>query len=211
MTFKISIVGSSFIRRLNEAVTGGHDEAFKQNFNLDAVDSVNYVCRGGWKVQSVLEHMDSINRQTPDVVILQIGSNDLGKDRCPLSIADSILDLAETIRSQTSARFVVVCQCLPREKGRYLRTDGQVRRYNDDAKKANDFLKVVSADRSGVCYWKHKGLSRGPDQPAMRRAFGHFICSDGVHLSSRGQYKYYKSLRGAIKHAVNILQGQRSR
>ena len=74
MAFKISIVGSSFIRRLNEAIIGGNDEAFEQNFNLDAVGSVNYVCRGGWKVKSVLEHMDSIKRQTPDVIV-QIGSN----------------------------------------------------------------------------------------------------------------------------------------
>lgn len=210
---RIVITGSSFIRRLRDSVHSGHDVALRPDYNLDGVGSIHYVCRGGWRVRDVRDHIHVIRSKHPDIVVLQIGSNDVGRRRCPLGIGDSILHLADRLLQETTAQFVVLGQCLPRKRGSYLRlrTERQVFSYNGDARKLNNFLKVVSRDNPRVRFWRHKGLTNGPDDSALRRAFGHFLSRDGVHLSGRGQYKLYKSVRGAIKHSMNVLQARRSR
>ena len=67
-------------------------------------------------------------------------------------------------------------------------------KFNSDVDKVNAFLKVMSEEYEGIKFWKHKGLSRNGSIS---------LCPDGVHLSAKGKFKYYKSLRGEVIYSIN--------
>lgn len=97
--------------------------------------------------------------------------------------------------------MVLVCQILKRQLGKYLRTQRQVDTYNQKVRITNDYLKTVSSEHAGVKYWRHRGLTN-PDQ-SQATDVGPALHDNGVHMSPRGQYKFYKSIRGAVKFAMN--------
>lgn len=189
---RVSVVGSSFIRRLRD------DQNFSDDFDLKNV-RVNYVCRGGWRLQDARDSLPRISAQHPDIVILQIGSNDLQRARSPTSLADEVIDLAVLIHMHTQA-FVVVCESLMRRRGRYLRSDRDVETYMSNVHAFNVQLPLSAHGVIGVKFWRHRGM-RFPDESM----YGPMLSADGVHLSSRGQYKFYKSIRGAINFARKRL------
>ena len=67
--------------------------------------------------------------------------------------------------------------------------------FNTKVEVLNRYLRVV-IDRPRVFVWRHKIF----DSPSHD-----FLLEDGVHLNPRGQYLLYRSYRGAILKAVNIL------
>lgn len=199
---KVSLVGSSFIRRLHEDIYYERDGEFKDNFGLENI-RVRTVCQGGWKVKDVWESLGRIATQAPDIVILQIGSNDLGNTRHPELVAEDVLRLAEQTQKVTGAKSVLACESMFRQRGRYLRSQDEVDRYNTNARKFNAYLEVVSADEQCCKFWRHKGMRQPNEEMGAR--YGPILGRDGVHLSRRGMYKYYKSIRGAINYAAKRL------
>jgi lysophospholipase L1-like esterase len=102
VSLRVTVVGSSFVRRLRDDIDHGAHEVFEGNFGLAEV-SVSYVCQGGWKVEDVRANLHQISQQRPDFVVLQIGSNDLCKPSHPLNVAEDILALAEEIKWDSRA------------------------------------------------------------------------------------------------------------
>lgn len=78
---------------------------------------------------------------------------------------------------------------MPRHQGPYLVSQEASDKYNIKVKTANAFLKTVLEDEPNLHFWRHKGLS-------LHAA--HFLASDGTHLNTAGQFKLYKSIRGAL-------------
>ena len=68
--------------------------------------------------------------------------------------------------------------------------------FNKKVEMLNRYLSVV-VDRLRVFVWRRKIL----DSPSRD-----FLLEDGVHLNPRGQYLIYRSYRGAVLKAVNILK-----
>ena len=151
---------------------------------------MQFVCKGGWRVKDVHSAIPEIIKQKPHIVILQCGSNDLSSETAYV-VAVNLIDAAKKIRTLTEAE-VMVCQILQRHQGRYISTVEGVNKFNEKVNVVNEFLKVNCGPIS-LKYWKHRGMSN----PNVAN-FGDILCQDGVHLSHRGQYKYYKSLRGAV-------------
>ena len=118
-------------------------------------------------------------RFAPDVLILEIGTNDL----CNISaevVGSEIDDLVKQLLSDFSVRVVGVCLVIPRAEALF----------NQKVKLLNRYLSVV-IDNPHVFLWRHKILDE--------------LLQDGVHLNPCGQYLLYRSYRGAILQAVKLL------
>ena len=61
----------------------------------------------------------------------------------------------------------------------------------------NYYLESFSRDTDGVFFWRHKRLWTSI-RPVFRQ--------DGVHFSDEGQYRLFRSMRGAIMAAVRRIQ-----
>ena len=127
----VSIVGSSFVKRLRDDIDNRVQAEFKRNFGFDEM-LVDYVCRGGWRIGDLEEHVEEIVYQWPDIIIIQCGGNDLLGSSRPETVADRILETAEQIRYKARAKLVMVGEVLPRELGKYLVTEEEVDRFKSD-------------------------------------------------------------------------------
>lgn len=194
--YNASLVGDSFIRRLRDDISAKTEAEFEPNLGFVEAQ-VRYVCQGGWKIDDISANVDEIIDQWPDYIVIQCGSNDLCHSSHPESVADRLLQTAEEVRIASEAKLVLVCQIMTRELSSFLPTMDAVEEYNIKVQKANAFLKVVCSEYSGVRYWKHKGLTN-PSESGL----GPCVGDDGVHFNERGQYKFYKSIRGAMNFAA---------
>ena len=181
---KAMILGHSFVRRLRADLERHFDDRAKTNFNLKDVN-VRLFGVGGRTVKTIEQcDLANVSRFAPDVVILEIGTNDLCNE-APETVGSQIDELVELLLNHFSVRVVGVCEVIRRAEPVF----------NERVEVLNRYLRVV-IDNPKVFVWRHKIL----DSP------GHdFLLKDGVHLTPCGQYLLYRSYRGAILKAVNIL------
>ena len=103
-----------------------------------------------------------------------------------------ISNLADLLIEQFSVARVVICELFKRPNPPYFTPD----EYEDKRVLANKYLGVVLATTWGTRFWEHK---RTMDSPIP------IFDNDGVHLNKDGNKKLYRSLRLAIKQAVDSL------
>ena len=85
-------------------------------------------------------------------------------------------------------QHIIIAQLLPRYDTRHC--DPVI--YNDCVISVNRLLKCKLSGIRNIHYWKLKGLKQSNN-----------LFTDGVHLSTASQRKYYKNIRGAIIHNFN--------
>jgi lysophospholipase L1-like esterase len=192
---KIAIVGTSHVRRLQDAISLGKDESFQLNFGIVQAD-VSYVCQGGWKLQDVRDSQSQVDGLKPDYLIIKVGSNDL----CDVNVVDSIkvandlIDLTKHLCASSGAGGAIVCEFTQRQPGRFLPSPELAEDYNRKVTLANRFLKdVIHELEPELNFWPHKG---------MTESVSHLLCPDGTHVNASGQFLLYKSLRGAVIYAA---------
>ena len=190
--FKCTIVGSSFIRRLRDDIATSADPQFSAHFGIQNA-RISYVRKGGWKLHDVQLHRLAILASSLDFLFFQIGSNDLCNPACqPESLADSILRAALDLAQASGAHLAFVSQITKRAVGTYMSAEA-VQAFEAASLRANHYLHTQAVKYPSVHFWKHHGLER-PATP--------FLDPDSVHLNPRGQFKLYKSIRGAIYFAA---------
>ena len=122
-----------------------------------------------------------------DIIILELGSNDLVK-LPPQTVGSELESLVQHLHNTFSIKFVVVGQVLRR----YTKDSVD---FNCKVGKLHQYLKVV-LERLPYCYyWRHRGFWN------RKRSL---YLSDGVHLKSLGNYKFMRSIRGAILKALKL-------
>ena len=197
---RVVLVGSSFVKRLHQDLLAG--SRFQRDFGLDI--EVHYICKGGWKLSDLELAMGDIAALSPDYIFIQCGANDLSNVPYGETVGMQMVDIAELLKLRTGAKEVCLAQCMYRQVGRYIHSQQAERTFNVNCLRANRYLQVVAPDQ-GVLYWHHKGLMN-----PRASGFGDTLGQDGVHLSPRGQYKFYKSVKGAIVHMRNKHRGPRT-
>lgn len=186
---RITVIGSSFVKRLQNDIKVKSQCFFKKNFGLGDC-CISFVFRGGLKTINLHLLFNEVKATNPDFLIFHVGANDLSdSDTKGEMIADNLIALAAQLKSLCNAKSVVLCRGLNREKGRYLVTRADVNNFNIKLQKFNQFLQIVGPTNKNFIFWKHPGFTA----PSLT-----VLGADGVHLNPRGQYKFYKSLRGAI-------------
>ena len=114
----VLIIGHSFVWRMEEFLREGRDRRALIDFNFQPAGSVfiQYDGVGGrrlseWSVagQGRLEAMQ------PDVVILEMGSNDLAAGRLYDAVADDLVVFSKYLQERCAVKHVVVSQILHRD------------------------------------------------------------------------------------------------
>jgi len=194
---KILVIGHSFVKRLNTDISKHFDSRTSPDFALSA--NCQIVLHGyGGRTVTQLRDKDCrfLSDLSPDVVIMDIGTNDLSSLR-PEVVGSAIEEFVSFIRSKVrSVRSVGVCLVIPRShKG----TSSPLEAFNSRAAILNNYLRVVLEDIPGVFVWEHRKLC------THAKAQQFLLIRDGVHLNPHGQYVLYRSYRGAILRALSLL------
>lgn len=145
---------------------------------------------------TVQEKLSEVLRFRPDIVFLQIGSNDLSNGLCnPSVLAHSIVSLAERIVLHGAKRVIIGqilwrdfpsasrCQFCWDHMGVTLPT------YNHRVGQTNEALANLTSGKENLVCWHHHGFW---NQEAA------LISADGVHLNEQGMTKYAFSVRRSI-------------
>ena len=186
---KILVLGHSFVRRFQFFLNQGRDDRTVPGLNLSSVD-VHFLGIGGRTVAKILAFdLEHVRALQPDIVILEIGSNDLCEvGQRPETVGSSIESLVSTLHEVYNVAFIVVCQVIHRAT-----LPSHSPQYNSSVNILNNYLEVVLDPVSFAEFWCHKGL-REPNIPILNK--------DGIHLNERGIYALYRSYRGAILFAL---------
>ena len=187
----VLILGHSFVKRLKRDLRSHFDPRADGNFKLGGTASVHLHGVGGRTVAKLRSFdLHVVERIAPDVVILEIGTNDL-VDLRPEVVGSEIENLVRLLLGHYKVRIVCVCHVIPRGHS-----------YDDAVSFAGrveilqQYLDVVLFVIPNVFCW-------------VQRAFSHpgkdFYLPDGVHVNPAGQYHLYRSYRGAIFRALRLL------
>ena len=150
---------------------------------------------GGRTVDKLIRNdLNKIRNAAPDIVVLELGSNDLCVSDCdPETIALSIVALAELLLKELSLQFIAVCEVTVRQNEPFVG-------YNDKAALLNSHLRELLREIPATKCWQHRGLIK-PTNNAV-------YAPDGIHLNYMGNKALYRSYRGAILRALSqVRQG----
>ena len=132
--------------------------------------------------------LQTIRGNAPNVVIMDIGSNDLcDKEADPDAVALLILALVELLLKDLPLRCLILCQVLPRKNQLFSG-------YNERVWHSNGLLREAVKGIHGGKFWLQHSLCN-PSQNIFTR--------DGIHLNDEGHQVLYRSYRGAILFALN--------
>lgn len=183
---RILVLGHSFVQRLHKFVLRSHS-GLNENFNLSEPIILKWLGVGGRTVDKVRHYdMQAVRAFRPDIVILQLGTNDLSAIP-PLKVGSDIEELVKLLHSHYKVKVVVVCQTLRRDSHQ---------EFNDKVVALNQYTQVFLEHHPFVLFWKHIGLWNTRESMYLR---------DGVHLNDRGQLRLYRSFRGAIQQSLRLL------
>ena len=129
-------------------------------------------------------HNHVIKNMKPNILILQVGSNDIGQLYVEVDkIALSIIEFAESSLT-FGCKLVIILSHWARNNTLFnMRLDP-----------FNKCLKDLCSVRRDIMFWQHTSL--GHNEIYKYRH------SDGVHLNSDGNKKLYKNIRGAVIYAA---------
>lgn len=183
---KVLILGHSYVRRLGEFVHNSSMDV-SPNFGIPLTRCrITYSGYGGatvHRLHGVLRK--EVAQARPDVVLLQIGSNDVrSNDDDPKLLADSIIDFARRVNREFGIEHVIVSQL-------FLRNQSTCSQYNDIIGEMNTHLHDRLHGERYISFWRHHGFWN----PEVRALLQH---QDQVHFNELGNYRYYRSLKGAI-------------
>lgn len=205
MVYKILLFGHSFISHFKRFVKASRKN-FNFSLNLDPHEvMVQYSSLPGANVQTLRDNrLSDVKDFEPDIVILQIGTNDLADSQCTHDmLVSAIKDLVDTLLYTYHVRYVAVLQILHRFPATVpTKHKVDIVSFNEKVDLSNDLLskELLLIDRCR--FWRHKGFW-GEQQSQT-------IAPDGVHLSNPfGQKRYFYSLRAVIVSIIKEL-GQNS-
>lgn len=103
----VLILGHSFVKRLKNDLEAGFDLRVDLNFNLHGSAFIHMFGVGGRTVAKLRDHdMHVVTRLAPDVVILEIGTNDLSGSG-PEVVASEIEVFVSVLRGHLLDRVAV--------------------------------------------------------------------------------------------------------
>ena len=184
---RVLVWGHSFVKRLHADLERGFQRRARSDFNLASRARVSLFGHGGRTVPKLWSYdLHVVSRLLPDIVILEIGTNDLFTEE-PSLVAASIEVLVRLLHDRFSVKAICVCHVIPR---------CSPCAFNDKVAACNELVRSLLAPLPYVFCWFHKGF--------YSKA-GKLLSADGVHVNRLGQYRLYRSYRGAILKALSFL------
>ena len=132
-----------------------------------------------------------LDLQMPAIVVLCLGGNDVyGSPESVLTVGMRLYEYAQSLLAR-GVLHVVVCQIVRRQCVRRYSWEDGTQRVVD----INEFLKAV-CDTERLSFWYHRGFWQ-----SQRNIFR----GDGVHFNDLGNYKLWRSVKGAVFVALKRL------
>ena len=187
----VLILRHSFVKRLYRDLLRGFDARASPSFGLEKDAIIHVFGVGGRTVPKLVQFdLSVVSSLQPDVVILEIGTNDLSFSS-PETVSSFIVDLVDRLCADFCVRVVGVCKVIPRAG-----YSPEVLNFNAKAFLLNNYLDLAFEYRSHGFSWLHRGFNCPSISPYL---------PDGVHVNSFGQYALYRSYRGAVLQALRML------
>ena len=191
---KVVILGHSFVRRTSDYINQDKSGAL-HNFGLSpTTHTISFISRPGGKARNMKNAYSQIQAIEPDLVLLDIGTNDL-QSSSPSVLVSQVYNIFRTLVYFCNVKMVVFLQVLPRTVyGRYgapLSFQAKVAEYNQHLKThvfQNKICHIFGRTPVPIRFWYHKGFTTKWES---------FI-TDGVHLNPQGLALYIRSLRRAV-------------
>ena len=181
------VLGHSFVRRLHHYILQ-RSPILDVHFDLSEPLVTQWLGIGGRTVQKTIRYdMRAITVFRPDIVILQLGTNDLS-NASPLRVGSDIEDFVRLLYHSCNVKIVCVCQTLLRD------SDAT---FNSNVVALNQYLRVFLEHLPFALLWRHRGFWNAQRNVYLR---------DGVHLNDRGNSKLYRSFRGATQQSLRLLK-----
>ena len=155
--------------------------------------SVKFLGRGGAHISDIPLLFET-RCATPDLVILDIGTNDLASLTPTQTLAVNVFKAAESMLKAGVKRIVILETLYRTPVGKH----GAPPLFNTRVRQLNSQLKSLIKNHIHMEYWYHKGLASRITN----------YLSDGVHLNVEGTRKYVRSLRQAVRKYTRDLQQQ---
>ena len=160
--------------------------------------TVRFMGRRGASIRTFREPatMTRISARVPDIVITLLGGNALDGEfpPPPETVGSQLGRLGDELLA-LGVRQVCLCQIERRKKWRHFDYDTGATRVAS----ANTALQSACEGRRGLLYWRLKYLWNSP-----AKVFRQY----GVHLSDIGNFRLFRSIRGAIFRAVSRIVQQ---
>lgn len=183
--YAITIAGHSYVKWLlhfiendDENVMGRLDTSFglyKENLN------VKFHARPGATLFQLKCETYLICKPEVDIIILIIGGNDLDNGHNPFELAVKVYKYAEYLLSK-GIKFVAILQIIERNVGNS---------FKEKAEAYNRRLKALTNEHPKMRFWELRRISLSD------------LRKDGVHLTGRGNYFLYNSIKSCIRHALS--------
>ena len=189
---KTFIIGSSHITRLKTYVDT--ENKWRLTGHVINIRGIN-----GGMVGSIFHHLVDIKLFSPDVIFLQIGSNDIGDSKTQVSDVLFKLECLIQVLIELKVKFIYVGLVMHRET--VLRRRGlSIEEYNARVDQMNVGLNEMAKNyKPRMIFWIHRGLQF----PNVR-----ILHSDGIHLNKEGNTRLFTSIRGALLFAENKMRGK---
>ena len=177
---RVLILGHSFIHRLHTFLLRNFNAQIAKNLSLPDDLLIRWHGIGGRILLKTRNYdLHVVKEFAPNVIVLQLGTNDLATTSA-VETGSAIEDLCRLLHESYGVEVVCVCQTLYRHNAVS---------FNKEVDLLTQYLKVVLEPLPYTFYWRHRGFWRCKSR---------FLARDGAHLNSRGNYKYFRSLRGAV-------------
>jgi lysophospholipase L1-like esterase len=161
----VVFLGDSLTRKWDPSVWDQHFarlDALNAGVNGDRTEHLL------WRV----EH-GNVQGQNPELVVLLIGTNDIGRNRPSQVIAEGVREILIALRAQLPATRILLLGVLPRSESSSSERRQQVKTLNQLIQNCADHQHVFYADIGGALLDNVARLARD-------------ISPDGVHLSEHG-------------------------
>ena len=154
-TPRVLILGHSFVRRHKHFIT----IQARKNTDIALDIKVSDVCTvcvlgiGGRTVDKMVRlDLPTIRDMAPDIVILELGSNNLCDTTSDAETTGLAIEtFAELLYHRSSVRYIMVCEVIPRSNQPFFH-------YNGKVDSLNSYLVKALANALFAEVWRHRGL-----------------------------------------------------
>ena len=187
---RVLVLGHSFIHRLHTFLLRNFNAHIAENLSLPGDLEIRWHGIGGRTVSKTIRFdLHVVKEFAPNIVLLQIGTNDLATTSA-VETGSAIEDLSRLLHESYGVQVVCVCQTIYRQNSPS---------FNKQVDLLTKYLKVVLEPLPYTFYWRHRGFWRCKSR---------FLARDGVHLNNRGNYKFFRSLRGAVLRCMRTFMAR---
>lgn len=190
----VLVLGHSFVRRMRDWL---HRE---RDLHLGLIQAeIHYHGVGGYTLFHLWDELSLIHSLTPQVLVLDIGSNDLSYlSMSPHTFVQELHQFVLYVMQHTAVRQVAIMQVFYRNVGYVPRTHQRsLYEYNVIVREVNVLLANMCKNSQSI----HLGTIRG-----MWRDYPNYIKPDGVHFNEQGMWKHRWNYRRVIITSVAHIQ-----